>query len=79
MKVIEITETKADKLSEHIEEALISLGKAMHCVEEMRDSAYGERRYGSRDDEGMYGERRGNMRYREYDDDIMAERRVYRR
>lgn len=80
MKIIEITEKKAEKLSEHIEDALVAMGKAMHCIEEMRDSAYNERRSGYRESgEDMYGERRGNMRYREYEDDMTAERRLYRR
>lgn len=79
MKIIEITEKKADMLSEHIEDALLAMGKAMHCIEEMREGAYNERRSGYREAEDMYGERRGNMRYREYEDDTMAERRLYRR
>lgn len=80
MKIIEITEKKADKLSAHIEDALYSLGEAMHCIEKMREGAYNERRSGYREaDEDMYGERRGNMRYREYEDDMTAERRLYRR
>lgn len=78
MRIIETTDSKADKLSGHIEDALMSLGEAMHCIEKMRESAYGERRGGYREAGDMYGERRGNMRYRDYEDDMMNERR-YRR
>ena len=35
MTVIEITEKKYDKLSEHIEESLRHLGKAMSCISEI--------------------------------------------
>ena len=49
MTVIEITEKKYDKLSEHIEESLRHLGKAMSCISEIGEP-YG---LGYRDDESM--------------------------
>jgi hypothetical protein len=63
--LIEISEQKKEKLSEHIEKALHEMGKAMACVEQFggeygqRDGSYGNRyddmgmrgRYGMRDDE----------------------------
>lgn len=87
--MIEITEKKYDKLSEHIEESLRHLGKAMSCIAEIGEP-YG---MGHRDDEmmgyrggrgGGYGSRydnygmRGGMGYRDDDDDddeMMGERR----
>ena len=77
MYMIEITEKKYDKLSEHIEESLRHLGKAMSCIAEIGEP-YG---MGHRDDEypheggrsrhmthGGYG-MRGRMGYRDEDDD----------
>ena len=55
MTVIEITEKKYDKLSEHIEESLRHLGKAMSCISEIGEP-YG---LSYRDDESMEGEREG--------------------
>lgn len=63
--MIQIEESKKEKLSEHIEKALHELGKAMSCVEQFggeygqRGGSYGNRyddmgergRYGMRDDE----------------------------
>ena len=63
--IIEISEQKKEKLSEHIEKALHEMGKAMSCVEQLggeygqRGGSYGNRyddmgergRYGMRDDE----------------------------
>lgn len=81
--MIEITENKMEKLSEHIEQGLKHMGKAMQCVEEWMESGsmgqrggYGNRNYGSR-----YG---GSMGYREDDewednDEMMGERRGRRR
>lgn len=89
MTVIEISEKKYDKLSEHIEESLRHLGKAMSCIAEIGEP-YG---MGHRDDEmmgyrggrgGSCGSRydnygmRGGMGYRDDDDDddeMMGERR----
>lgn len=90
--MIEITEKKAEKLSEHIEESLRHMGKAMQCVESwMEDGGFGERGgmgYREEDEEygrSMMGSRRGygmrgNMNYRDEDyDDEMSERRGGRR
>ena len=63
--MIEITEHKKEKLSEHIENALHEMGRAMQCVETLGEHEYGQRdRYGMRD---------------EWDDDDMGESRRYRR
>lgn len=77
--MIEISEHKKEKLSEHIEKALHEMGKAMACVEQF--GSMGERQgggsYGSRYD-GSYGSRGGSMGYRdedEWDEDDMGERR----
>ena len=84
--MIEISESKKEKLSEHIEKALHEMGKAMAITEQF-GSEYGHRMgmrggsYGNRyDDMGMrdsYGSRGGDMGYREWedDDDDMGERR----
>lgn len=82
MMMIEITEQKKQKLSEHIENALHEMGKAMACVEQF-GGEYGHRGgYGSRyedmSERGRYGSRGGYMGYRdeeEWDDDDMGERR----
>lgn len=79
--LIEISEKKVNKLSDHIEESLKHLGKAMQCVSEWMEEGegYGERndyrgdsygnrgRYGNRYDGMNY--RGGSMAYREDDDD----------
>lgn len=90
--MIEITEKKAEKLSEHIEESLRHLGKAMQCIDEwMEDGGMNHRGgYGMRETSGgrygNYGSRygmRGGMNYRDEDDwedeDEMNERRGRRR
>lgn len=89
--MIEITESKASELSEHIEKSLRHMGKAMQCVEDMmEESGFGERggmnrgsRYGNRyEDMNMRGGRGGYMGYRddeEDDEEEMGERRGMRR
>ena len=68
--VIEITEKKYDKLSEHIEESLRHLGKAMSCISEIGEP-YG---LGYRDDESM-GYREGYSHGgRSYRKDMMGSR-----
>lgn len=71
MTVIEITEKKYDKLSEHIEESLRHLGKAMSCISEIGEP-YG---LGYRDDESMEGYREGYSHGgRSYRKDMMDSR-----
>lgn len=87
--IIEIEEKKMDKLSEHLEESLRHMGKAMSCIDTMMGGGFGERegmnyrdgesysRYGNR-----MGMRGGSMGYRDdedWDDDEMNERRGRRR
>lgn len=63
--VIEITEKKVDKLSEHLEQGLRHLGKAMSCVDEwMQEGGMGERG-GSMGYRGGYGNRRDEMGMRD--------------
>lgn len=60
--MIEITEKRVDKLSEHLEQGLRHLGKAMQCVDEwMQEGGMGERggNYGNRGGQGNYGSRGG--------------------
>lgn len=88
--MIEISESKKEKLSEHIENALHEMGKAMACVEHF-GTEYGQRssygsRYGGGDmgyrDEEMRMGMRGRMGYRDEDDEEeweMNERRSGRR
>lgn len=85
--LIEISEQKKEKLSEHIEKALHELGKAMACVEQFggeygqRDGSYGNR-YDDMGERGRYGMRGGyGMRDDEdWDEDEMmwGERRGVR-
>lgn len=79
--LIEISESKKEKLAEHIEKALHEMGKAMACVEQF--GSMGERgRYGEIGMRGGYNSRGGygeRMGYRDDDDDDddenMGERR----
>ena len=75
--MIEISESKKEKLSEHIEKALHELGKAMACVEQFggeyghRDGSYGNR-YDDMGNRGGYGMRDDE----DWDEDeMMGERR----
>lgn len=89
--MIEISESKKEKLSEHIEKALHEMGKAMAICEQFgsmgeRDGSYGNRYGGGdmgyrHDDEEMRMGMRGRMGYREMDDDDedFGERRGRRR
>lgn len=91
--MIEITEQKVEKLSEHIEEGLRQLGKAMQCVEQMmEESGMGERsssgsrggygnRYGERESMGnRYGNRvyGERMGYRDEDEEWEMQERRHR-
>lgn len=85
--MIEISESKKEKLSEHIEKALHEMGKAMALCEQFGSMSerYGERggqgdgsmgnRYGER---GGYRERMGYRDDEEWDDEDFGERRGVR-
>lgn len=62
MKIIEVSESKIDKMSGCVEEMLLIGGKLMQCLEELDSESYGER--------NTYGMRGGHMGYR---DDEWAE------
>ena len=75
MYMIQIEEGKMDKLSEHIEQSLKHMGKAMQCVDEWLEddgmkehSGYGMRGgYGMRYNQGgRYGGGHMNQRYPMY-------------
>ena len=75
--MIEISESKKEKLSEHIEKALHEMGKAMACVEQF-GGEYGQRggsydnRYDDMGERGRYGMRDDE----DWDEDeMMGERR----
>jgi hypothetical protein len=64
--LIEISDSKIDKMSEYVEDMLWAGGELMHCLEKMKgESGYGEREpYGSRYGErsrGGYGSRYDEM------------------
>lgn len=63
MKIIEITEDKVDRLSEHIEKALRHAGKAMQCIEDLADGGYGERNDDWDDDDDDDDDRMGERYY----------------
>lgn len=44
MKMIEISDKKVKKMSEHVEEILELGGKLMLCLEKLNEEMYGERR-----------------------------------
>ena len=67
--VIEITEDKAERLSENIENAMRYAGKAMQCVDEMMNGGFSERN----DDDWRDEERMGERHYSRYRN--MGERR----
>lgn len=80
--LIEISEQKKEKLSEHIEKALHEMGKAMAAVEQMGGGEYGSRYddMGMRGDYGSRGNYGSRMGYRDDEDDEMmwGERRGVR-
>ena len=73
MKVIEITESKMEKMSGLVEDMLLAGGELMHCLTKMSDEMYGERggsRSGGRYGGDMYGNRdMYGMREREWEGD----------
>lgn len=85
MKIIEITETKVDKMAEYAEEMLRYGGKLMQCIDALGSEDYGDRggRYGDYGERGRYGNRGGSMNYRDDEDwdsdDMIGERRGRRR
>jgi hypothetical protein len=94
MYMIEISDTKVDKMSEYVEDMLWAGGELMHCLEKMKgESGYGEREGYSHEGRSyrkdMMGSRYGmRSRYDNYgykddddwdEDEMMGERRGRRR
>lgn len=88
MRVIEISEKKREKMSEHVEDALYAMGKVMACLEELDGGEMGERNTSHSRSQGMgnrdrFGNRIGqredygnrNDWDEEDDDESMGERR----
>lgn len=83
MRIIEITESKKEKMSGLVEEMLDTCGELMHCIKNLgEDEDMGERRnyrdgMGMRDG-GRYGSRYGDRYGNRYDDpEYVRERRRY--
>lgn len=90
--MIEISESKVEKMSEYVEDMLWAGGELMHCLEKMKgESGYGERggmNYREHEEYGRYGKHGGGMNERypymgmrddeDYEDE-MNERRGGRR
>lgn len=55
MYMVKISDDKIASLSEHVEKGLKYLGKAMQCIEEMKEGEM----FGERDERMSFGERRG--------------------
>lgn len=75
-KIVEITESKVEKMSSLVEDMLLAGGELMHCITKLSDEMYGERGGGSYGNRSRYGERGGNMggnygnrMHDDYDDD----------
>lgn len=79
-KVIEITESKVDKMSNLVEDMLLAGGELMHCLTKLSDEMYVERggnmgSGGMSGNRGGYGDRSryagmsGNRMSDDYDDD----------
>lgn len=67
MYMIQIEESKLEKVSEHIEQSLKHMGKAMQCVEEwMEEGSMGQR--------GGYGNRGGSSYDSRYGGGSMGQR-----
>lgn len=78
--MIEISDSKVEKMSGYVEDMLWAGGELMHCLEKLKEGEeYGERndyRGGSYGNRGRYGNRYdgmnyrgGSMGYRDDDDD----------
>lgn len=57
MKMIQISDSKVDMMSENVEKILRYGGKLMSCIEELSHGEYGERNYEPYDDSDDYMER----------------------
>lgn len=85
--MVQIEESKVDKMTEYAEKMLKYGGKLMSCIEEMSEESGMGHRSGSMG--GRYADRSGSMGYRrdygrkdddwEDEDEMMGERRSYRR
>lgn len=69
--IIEISDTKVDKMSEYVEDMLLAGGELMHCIEKMKGEheGYGEREEyrGGRQGGSSYDSRYGmRSRYDNY-------------
>ena len=53
--VMEITEEKYDMMSQEVENALMSLGNVMHCLEQMKGESRMQERMGNRMGNQGYG------------------------
>ena len=66
--MIEISESKVEKMSEYVEDMLWAGGELMHCLEKMKgESGYGERggmNYREHEEYGRYGKHSGGMNER---------------
>ena len=90
--MIEISDSKVEKMSEYVEDMLWAGGELMHCLEKMKgESGYGERggmNYREHEEYGRYGKHSSGMNERypymgmrddeDYEDE-MNERRGGRR
>lgn len=56
---MEITEDKFDKMYEHVEKAIKSIGKVMQCMEEMQEESGSMGHRGGYGNRGHYGNRGG--------------------
>lgn len=70
--VIEISESKLDKLSEYMETGLSAFGKAMTCIDDLQKKGKKRgrmsERYGGMNGGSNYGNRGGNYNQRDDDD-----------
>lgn len=74
MRVIEITESKLDKMSDLAEEMLTAVGRLMHCISELGEESGLNMRMGDGDYRSMSTMRRRHERD-DYDGDDFGERR----